>query len=126
MRRFYDELWNKRDLNVADEILDAAVTFRGSVGSAHVGRDAVCEYVTTVTTALSGYHGDLQVLVADGNSAAARLTFSGTHVGEFLGRPPTGKVVRWAGAAFFQSNGEALVDIWVLGDLVSLYAQLEN
>lgn len=54
VRPFYEDFWNKRDLNVAEEILDAAVTFRGSVGSAHVGRDAVCEYVTTVTTALSG------------------------------------------------------------------------
>lgn len=126
VRRFYDELWNKRDLDVAEEILDAAVTFRGSLGSVVVGPKAVCDYVTTVTTALSGYRCDLEVLVAEGNSAAARLTFSGTQVGEFLGRAPTGKSVRWAGAAFFRTNGAALVDIWVLGDLVGLYAQLEN
>ena len=126
VRRFYEELWNKRDLSVAEEILDEAVVFRGSFGSAHVGRKAVREYVTTVTTALSGYHCDLEVLVQEGNSAAARLTFCGTHVGEFFGRQPTGRSVNWAGAAFFQSNGIELSDIWVLGDLVDLYEQLES
>lgn len=59
VQRFYEELWNERDLDVAQEILDRHVTFRGSVGTAHVRRAAVCDDVTTVTTALSGYHCDL-------------------------------------------------------------------
>ena len=69
VRRFYEELWNQRDLSVVDDILDEAVTFRGSLGSTHIGRTAVCEYVTTVTTALHGYHCELEMLVAEGNTA---------------------------------------------------------
>ena len=56
----------------------------------------------------------------------ARLTFAGTHVGDFLGRPPTGRPVRWAGAAFFHSNGAAIVDIWLVGDLANLTTQLQT
>ena len=77
-----------------------------------------------VTTALSGYRCDVESLIAEGNRAAARVRFSGLHVGEFLGFPPTGLRVEWTGAAFFVGEEDKLFDIWVLGDLESLRAQL--
>ena len=124
VRLFYESLWNEIDLGVADEILHADVTFRGSVGIGAAGRQEVCDYVRMVTTALSGYRCDVESLVAEGNRAAARVRFSGLQVGEFLGFPPTGRQVEWIGAAFFIGDENQLLDIWVLGDLESLRAQL--
>ena len=122
--RFYDELWNQIALGVAEEILHPEVSFRGSVGLGATGPRAVCDYVTMVTTALSGYRCDVQELVADGDRAAAKVRFSGVHVGEFLGHPPTGCAVEWIGAAFFHAEAGVLRDIWVLGDLLTLRTQL--
>jgi hypothetical protein len=34
--------------------------------------------------------------------------------------------VHWAGAALFRFGGDAIVDLWVLGDLESLNAMLEK
>jgi predicted ester cyclase len=74
---------------------------------------------------LSGYKSDIEQLVADGDTVATRMRFSGRHTGEFLGRAPTGRTVTWAGAAFFTFETELVRDVWVLGDLVSLCAQLD-
>lgn len=126
VRLFYEKLWNEIDLGVADEILHADVTFRGSVGIGATGRQEVCDYVRMVTTAFSGYRCDVESLVTEGNRAAARVRFSGLHVGEFLGFPPTGRQVEWIGAAFFIETENNLRDIWVLGDLESLRAQLRS
>lgn len=124
VRIFYDRFWNRLELSVADEILHLDVVFRGSVGVGVSGREAVCDYVRMVTTALSDYRCDVETLVVDGSRAAARVRFSGVHRGEFLGYAPTGRRVEWIGAAFFVEEDAALRDIWVLGDLTSLRAQL--
>ena len=121
---FYDKFWNEIDLGMADEILHPDVTFRGSVGVGARGRREVCDYVLMVTTALSGYRCDVESLIADGDSAAAKVRFSGTHTGDFLGHPPTGRRVEWIGAAFFTADENKLRDIWVLSDLESLRSQL--
>lgn len=121
---FYDKFWNEIDLAIADEILHKDVTFRGSLGVGVVGRKAVCEYVLKVTEALSGYRCDIESLLVEGNRAVAKVVFSGLHAGEFLGYAPTGRRVQWLGAAFFTEDDNQLRDIWVLGDLENLKAQL--
>ena len=123
---FYGRLWNERDLAIASAILHPNVCFRGSVGSTVHGRSAVCGYVEMVTTALNGYRCDVQTLVVEGEQAAAKVIFSGQHIGEFLGYPPTGALVEWIGSAFFTAESGLLTDVWVLGDIVSLRAQLDS
>lgn len=124
VRAFYDGLWNEIDLRIADEILHPDVRFRGSVGVSAHGRQEVCAYVSMVTTALSGYRCEVESVIVEGDRAAAKVRFSGLHTGEFLGHPPTGRRVEWVGAAFFTADEGMLHDIWVLGDLGSLHAQL--
>lgn len=109
---------------MADEILHADVTFRGSVGVGATGRREVCDYVVMVTAALSDYRCDIESLIVEGDSAAAKVRFSGHHTGEFLGHVPTDRRVEWVGAAFFSVDENQLRDIWVLGDLETLRAQL--
>ena len=125
VRRFYDEIWNVPDLAEIPAVLHPDITFRGSLGSVHRGHSEFADYVRSVTTALSGYRCEIEQLVAEGEVVAARMLFSGRHTGEFLGRAPTGRTVKWAGAAFFRFESELVRDLWVLGDLVSLYAQLD-
>ena len=126
VRLFYDRLWNEVDLGLADELLHADVTFRGSVGVGANGCREVCDYVRMVTTALSGYRCDIESLIVEGDRAAAKVRFSGVHTGEFLGYPPTGRHVEWIGTAFFAADANRLRDVWVLGDLESLRAQLRS
>lgn len=123
---FYEKFWNEVDLGLVAEILHSDVTFRGSVGVGASGREEVCDYVRMVTTALSDYRCDVEQLIVEGTSAAASVRFSGVHTGDFLGFPPTGRRVEWVGAAFFVENENRLRDIWVLGDLDSLRAQLRS
>ena len=124
VKQFYLQLWNQRDYEIANQILQEQVNFRGSLGPAMVGRDKVCEYVKSVTDALQNYTCEIQEIVADGEKAAAKVLFRGIHVGEFMGFEPTGKEVSWLGAAFFESENGLLTTIWVLGDMQSLTSNL--
>jgi predicted ester cyclase len=121
---FYNELWNKKNLKVANEILHEQVNFRGSLGNIMIGREKVLEYVREVTTSLDGYTCEIQDLVVENDKAAAIVQFRGTHVQEFMGYDPTGITVQWLGTAFFNCRDGLLTKIWVLGDLKGLEADL--
>lgn len=125
VRLFYLQLWNQKNLAVADQVLDEHVHFRGSLGSAMIGRDKVIDYVHEVTSALDGYTCEILELVVETGKAAAKVKFQGKHIQQFMGYEPTGKQVEWLGTAFFESSHDQLSKIWVLGDLHGLLAILE-
>jgi steroid delta-isomerase-like uncharacterized protein len=124
VERFYEEIWNRGDEDVAREILDAGFRFRGSLGSLSNGRDGFIAYVRQVRAALGDYECLIEDLVDTGDRAAARLTFRGIHRGRLFGVPATGKMVAWQGAAFFTIANGRIVELWVLGDIDALKRQL--
>jgi predicted ester cyclase len=54
------------------------------------------------------------------------MRLSGLHVAPFRGYPATGKPVHWTGEVLFRFKGQAIAELWVLGDLASLDALLKN
>lgn len=126
VRRFYDEIWNRLELSTVEELLEEDLSFRGSLGQSLHGRADFLAYVSSVTQALSSYHCEIDEIVTEGSRAAAKMTFSGIHDGEFLGYPPTHQLVEWTGAAFFAEREGKLSEIWVLGDLFNLTNLLQD
>jgi len=124
VRRFYGEIWNKKNLAVANEILHPELSFRSSLGDKFVGIDGFLGYVEKIHSALDDFRCDIDSLLGDQGNAAARVTFSGTHNGSFLGFNPTGCQVAWSGAAFFTLRDGKIDTIWVLGDVDTLKRQL--
>jgi len=122
---FYERIWNAGDLAGVSELLAPDLAFRGSLGAELRGRDAFREYVTSTRAALAGYRCEILDCVSEGDRAFAKLRFSGRHVGALRGRAPSGQHVSWLAAALFQIRGAQISNVWVLGDLVALDAQLE-
>jgi steroid delta-isomerase-like uncharacterized protein len=121
IRRFYDELWNRWDLAVADEILAPDVRFRGSLGTSLAGIDAFKGYVERTRAAFPDWHNRIDELIAGRDTVVARLTWSGTHRGELLGIPPTGRRVTYVGAAIFHLDAGRIASAWVVGDTQELW-----
>jgi steroid delta-isomerase-like uncharacterized protein len=126
VRRFYDEIWNRKNISIVPEVLAPDVTFRGSLGPTKVGHAEFVDYVRHVTDALADYRCDIESLVVEDDRAASRMMFSGTHRSMFMGVPATGRRICWAGAAFFTFDRGLVSDLWVLGDLHGLHAQLDR
>ncbi|MFN3232660.1 MAG: ester cyclase [Alphaproteobacteria bacterium] len=123
-QRFYSDLWNRWDTSAAPAILGPDFRFRGSLGAETRGIDGFLTYVATIRDAFPDFTNTIETLITDGDQAAARLTYTGTHSGQILGFSPTGKVIRYSGAAFFFAKDDLLRSAWVLGDLDALKRQL--
>jgi predicted ester cyclase len=63
-------------------------------------------------------------LVAEGDTVAGRFRCSGTHLGEFLGNPPTGKRMDVEEVFFVRAEGGRFVDFWALEDSMGRMRQL--
>ena len=125
VRRFYEEIWNKGDLATADELIASNVVdhdqnpefvARGTEGFKRV--------VTLVRTTFPDIFFTVEDKVADGNKVVVRWTMRGTHKGEHMGIPATGKLVTGAGMHFFRVAGGKIVEIWVIRDELGMKQQL--
>jgi steroid delta-isomerase-like uncharacterized protein len=124
VHRYYDELWNRWELGLVDELLAPDVGFRGSLGIEVRGRAGFRDYVALVRGAFPDFHNAVEELVSEGDRVVARLTYRGTHRGPLFGLTPTGRRIHYAGVALFRIAEGRIADGWVLGDTLGLLRQL--
>lgn len=124
IRRFYDELWNRWDLPVAEEIIAPDIRFRGSLGTSLTGIEQFKRYVEQVHAAFPDWHNRVDELIAEGEKVVARITWHGTHSGDLFGVAPTGSHVTYVGAAIFRLRDGKIQEGWVVGDTQELWRAL--
>ena len=124
VRRYYEELWNRWRLELADELLAPDVSFRGSLAVEVAGIEGFKGYVRLVQTAFPDFHNTVEELVAEGDRVVARLTYRGTHRGPLFDLPPTGRAVSYAGMALFRIAGGRIASGFVVGDTGRLMREL--
>ncbi len=123
---FYEVLWNRHRLEEMPRLLERDFVFRGSLGQEQRGHAGFADYVDMVHAALGDYTCTIEELLVDQGMVFAKMMFSGTHRGEFMGYAPTGRPVAWQGAALFRFRAGRICDAWVLGDLKSLEETLRG
>jgi steroid delta-isomerase-like uncharacterized protein len=63
-------------------------------------------------------------IVAAGDKVAVRVRFRGTHAGEFLGFPATGRTVEYVSHEFYRIAGGLIAEEWICSDMATLLGQL--
>jgi predicted ester cyclase len=79
---------------------------------------------TEFYTAFPDWREEIVELVAEANTVAGRFRCSGTHQGEFLGEPPTGKRMEVDEVFFLRVEDGKFVDFWGLEDSLNRMRQL--
>lgn len=124
VRRFYDELWNRWRLELAEEIVAEALRFRSSLGTVWEGCEEFRRYVEAVRAAFPDWHNRVDEIFAVEDRVITRMTWTGTHRGPLGDTPPTGARVEYAGAAFFRLAEGLIEEAWVVGDTQELWRAL--
>ena len=66
----------------------------------------------------------IEDIVAADDRVALRLRFRGTHGGEFLGVPTTGKPIEYVSHEFYRVADGLIAEEWICSDLATLFRQL--
>jgi predicted ester cyclase len=75
-------------------------------------------------SAVPDLHCKIEDLLLSGDKVTARLTFTGTQKGEFMGHPATGRPVKFFAIDILRIRGGRIVEDWHLEDNLSLLEQL--
>jgi steroid delta-isomerase-like uncharacterized protein len=66
----------------------------------------------------------IEDIVAAADKVAVRLRFRGTHSGEFLGIPATGRTVDYVSHEFYRVADGLIAEEWICSDMATLFRQL--
>lgn len=113
-RSYIEEVWNKRNPAAADRYLATNLIEHNQ--NLPPGLDGRKQFVASVLAGFSDYHAEIQEVLADGDKVVARVLWTGTQDGPFLGRPATGKKLRFSTADFFRIENGKFVEHWDVVD----------
>ena len=113
VRREQEELWNHTgNLDAAQELF--------APEQAEAARQEAADFRRGFPDAVS----IIEDLIAEGDMVAARWSSRATHLGEYLGVPPTGNQVEFTGISVYRIEGGRIAESWTEEDELGLMRQI--
>ena len=124
VRRMIEEVWNKGDLAVVDELVPPNYVYHFPGREEIKGPNGLKQFATMLRTAFPDFHITIDDMVAEGDEVACRYTYQGTHKGEFLGIAPTGKQFKATGIMISHIERGKEVEVWESIDRIGMLQQI--
>lgn len=124
MRRFYEELWSRGNLEVIPELVaEDFVDHQAPVGQTS-GREALAGLVVMWRTGSPDMQETGEHLILQGDKVVGRFLMRGTHSGEFMGIAPTGRSVTISGIDIVRITEGKISEFWYAEQTLELMQQL--
>jgi steroid delta-isomerase-like uncharacterized protein len=125
IRRLFEEVWNKGNVAVVDELFAPAYAHHdpSSPDLGH-GPEGEKRRATLYRSAFPDLRFTVEDVIADGDRVVARYSARGTHKGELNGIAPTGKQVNVSGVSIVRFANGKIVEGWANWDALGLMQQL--
>ncbi|HSW29685.1 MAG TPA: ester cyclase [Longimicrobiales bacterium] len=122
IRRYVEECIGKNDLSLMDDLLDAGYVWHAPSGDFDL--QAYKQFQPSVLAAFPDGYWTIDDMIAEGDRVAWRFTFHGTHRGEFMGFPGSGRRVTMSGMVISRIAHGRIAEEWELWDGAGLAQQL--
>jgi predicted ester cyclase len=123
-RRFVDEVLNAGDPEAADRFFAPEFVDHSLPEGVPGTLAGFKQWFDAFRRAFPDARWEIDVILAGGDLVARQQTFRATHVGEYLGVPPTGREVRASEAGIVRFDGGRMVEFWGVFDESALLRQL--
>jgi steroid delta-isomerase-like uncharacterized protein len=125
VRRLFEQLWNKGDLSVADQLFTPNYDHHDP-STPDVGRGPESEKrrATLYRTAFPDLRLTVEDIIAEGELVVARWSCRGTHKGDLSGIAPTGRQFTISGVSIARIAGGKMAEGWINWDALGLMQQL--
>jgi steroid delta-isomerase-like uncharacterized protein len=127
VRRFYEEVFNQRDIDAIDELVGNEFINHDPTPAASRDRESMKKFIKTLTNAFPDHHHAIEDLIAEDDKVVMRCTLTATHQGLFPGfleMPPTGKSICQRQIHILRIQDDKVVEHWVVRDDLTMMQQL--
>jgi steroid delta-isomerase-like uncharacterized protein len=124
VRRQFEEIWNRHNLAVVEELFAADYVGHFYPYPAIRGPEMVKQIATMLRTGFPDSRYTVDDQIGEGDKVATRYTFYGTHTGDYQGFPPTGKSAQVTGTLISQITNGKFVEEWLNIDFLGQRQQL--
>ncbi len=107
-----------------DEIVEPDVLIRTPLPVESTGARALKEVFARLLRAFPDLHIAVEDVIAEGDRIVSRNTVTGTHRGEYLGVPPTGRSITYNEIFIFRFAGGRIAETWGVVDVLAQMRQL--
>jgi len=123
VRREIEEIWNKGNLEAAEEIVDGDYVLHEAAEEIK-GLDSFKVFARDFRTAFPNAHFDINDVIAEGDKVVVRYTFKGKHDSDYVGIASTSKEVTATGIRLSRVADGKLQETWNYLDKLSILVQL--
>jgi steroid delta-isomerase-like uncharacterized protein len=124
LRRFYEEVFNQKKTAAIDEFIAPNQVDHSAPAGMPGGIEGTKQLIGMYLTAFPDLHFTVEEMIAEGDKVVARLTSRGTHLGTYMGIPPTGKHVTVTAIDIIRIAGGKSREHWLEMDTLGLLQQL--
>jgi len=121
--RIFEEVVNQGRLEAIDELMAEDFVDHGPMGDAH-GRDAFRASISGWLSAVPDVHCEVSNLFSEGDLVGWTVYTTGTHTGDGLGFPATGKSFETVSANIGRFRDGQAVEHWAEQGIFPMLAQL--
>jgi steroid delta-isomerase-like uncharacterized protein len=107
-----------------DEVFWPDVLIRTPLPIKTTGAEAFKEVFATLHRAFPDLKVTVEDLIEEGDKVVARNTVTGTNLGEYMGRPPTGTSVTYNEIFIFRFADGRIAETWGVVDVLAQMKQL--
>ena len=107
-----------------DELVEPDAVIRTPLRIEAKGAQALKEVFARLRRIFPDLHISVEDLIAEGDKVAGRNSVTGTHLGEYMGVPPTGKSVAYDEIIIFRFVDGRIAETWGVVDILSQMRQL--
>jgi steroid delta-isomerase-like uncharacterized protein len=123
LARFVDFI-NNGDTTIIDEVVHPDFVELDPMPGQKEGPEGLKEIILVIRAAFPDIEWKVVEDIAEGDKVASRFTWTGTHLGSFLGIPATGKRVTMSGTVFDWLVDGKMRESRLLMDTLQLLTQL--
>jgi steroid delta-isomerase-like uncharacterized protein len=124
VRRFVDEVQSKGNTDLIYEICSPEFVNHSAPPGLPADREGIKILMTMFKGAFPDSYFSVEDMIAEGDKVVTRKTFHGTHEGEFMGIPPSGRHVNVSLIDVVRISEERVVEHWSVGDNLGMMQQL--
>ena len=124
IRRLIDEVWNRRQFDVVDELFAPLAPIFESGTALPAGPAGVKELIRAICDGFPDVRTEIEDLIDAGDKVVLRWSSVGTHQGDFQDIPPTNRKVTANGMAIYRFANGKIVEEWMNTDSLGVLKQL--